>query len=52
MRLVERAAARLPKEKRADFLQDFAARLGEGLTRLAVEAAIGAAMERTATFAR
>ena len=50
MRLVQRAAASLPVERRDQFLLDVAARLGDGPTRLAVEAAIGAAVERTAMF--
>ena len=50
LRLVERAAAHLPPERREGFLQDLAARLGEMPTTLAVESAIGTALEQTAVF--
>jgi hypothetical protein len=48
MELVRRAAARLPTERRAVFLQGVAARLGEGAVsfhavELAIEGALGAA---------
>ena len=49
LRMVERAATSLPVERRAEFLQDVASRLGEGTPSTpAVEIAVGAALERTA----
>ena len=50
LRLVERAAAHLAPERREGFLRDLAALLGEMPTMLAVEAAIGTALERMPVF--